>query len=500
MPDVDEAQVSEPQAAAPPPPAAEQAPAPAPTEAAPAAAEQAQAGPAGPSPYGGMFDGEHGDGGNASATPPSAPSDPNDATRHADDAAKQTEQKQDAAQQQVEEAKSQEQAARSAEGPQAETAQKAAEAQTDQAEQQRDAVDAQAQEQDKAQAQTEEQAAKQNGLPTEEDHQAAAQDAAEQQSAQENEAREQASDDKADEKESAETHDDQQQAADEHLEDSDGKADDKADDHSDSDDDRGEGRGRARAPHDICAIPEEYTRPTGMDAVQAVYDRYHDDDPNKQASKNIGNSYNKSGMPPEQDPNAEVKLDTPEAREAALNKMVQNDGTAVGEDKCGPTAVLAGAMRAGGNDGLKAIAGDVAKGPDGKVDPDVKGIQDKLESGGNVSPGDLELLKEKMYDKMRQGESDEEAKKSGVSTDEIRKFINNDSDLRDMYKKSGQEIDYVDNTGSGKGNHFVLGVRKNGDLNEVYDPYMKADGNQVITDHNQVEDYGKARKDVITAR
>jgi hypothetical protein len=140
---------------------------------------------------------------------------------------------------------------------------------------------------------------------------------------------------------------------------------------------------------------------------------------------------------------------------------------------------------------------------------------------------DLSDIKDKMYDKMRENEGDKktEYKKDangnvvwdnngyggepvqadpsdksaapGVKRSTTDDFINSDPKLKKMFDDNHLRIDHVDNTGAkdGSSNHVVLEETDgNGHTKEVYDPYMRKDGNQVITDEDQLKMYRGATR------
>ncbi len=222
--------------------------------------------------------------------------------------------------------------------------------------------------------------------------------------------------------------------------------------------------------------------------------------PETQAAKAIGASY----AAPDAAPHIvddKVDISNPKAREATLNKMVQNDP----DDpqslvRCGPTAVLAGAIKAGGMAGVNAVLADIAKGADGKPDEAVRQIQAAAKKG-NLTSEDLRVIESKMYDQMKRTATTDAGKQPGVGVDghSVEDFISKDKNLAAMFKKSHEEIDMEDTTGNGSANHFVLGTRdaKN-NLQEIYDPMLRKDGNQNISDQESLNNYDLARTYQIT--
>jgi hypothetical protein len=236
-----------------------------------------------------------------------------------------------------------------------------------------------------------------------------------------------------------------------------------------------------------------------------------------------------------------VDVDSKEGREATLNKLVQQEGQngqldPDSENKCNATAILAGALRAGGREGLTAVLNDVNKDkngnpiPEDKMDPQTKALMEKAKDpNSQLTQDDLNKMKDKLYDKMRESEGDKktEYKKDangnvvwdnsngvegepvlapgqekdpsaqpGVNRTTTDNFINNDPVLKKMFEDSHQRIDHINNNGgSGAANHVVLEQdNKDGSINNVFDPYMRKDGNQVITDPEQLKLYQDATR------
>jgi hypothetical protein len=228
-----------------------------------------------------------------------------------------------------------------------------------------------------------------------------------------------------------------------------------------------------------------------------------------------------------------VDVDSKEGREAALDKLTQQEGKngqmdPDSENKCNATAIVAGALRAGGREGLQAVMDGVNKDKDGnpipadKLDPQTKAMMDKIKDpNSQLTQQDLNDIKDKLYNGMRQSEGDKPTEyqrdadgnvvwnnnkgvegepvrtggnEAGVNTPTTDAFVNNNPALKKMFDDSGQRIDHINNVGEGQySNHVVLEQRDaQGNTTNVYDPYMRKDGHQVITDPDKLQNYRKA--------
>jgi hypothetical protein len=227
-----------------------------------------------------------------------------------------------------------------------------------------------------------------------------------------------------------------------------------------------------------------------------------------------------------------VDVNTPAGREAALDRMTQQEGKngqmdPDSENKCNATAVVAGALRAGGREGLQTVMEGVNKDkdgnpiPDDKLDPATKAMMDKIKDpNSQLTQQDLNDIKDKLYDKLRDNEGDQKAEykkdangnviwdnkngvegepelakgdPAGVKTSTTDNFVNNNPALKKMFDDSGQRIDHINVTGQGESQHVVLEQRdKDGNTTNVYDPYMRKDGHQVVTDPDLLAKYRQA--------
>ena len=220
----------------------------------------------------------------------------------------------------------------------------------------------------------------------------------------------------------------------------------------------------------------------------------------------IGQMYTDS---PEEDPDAEVALGTREERLAFLRGFTQNyalDGMEIGGvddtggNRCGATSLLAGAMLAGGNDGLKTMIDLV--GNDDRASEYMKGelggLQDKLARGENLSKADLRLLQAGLHDNLRARSVEKfgdryEEEGAGVAVGAMWDVMQ-DPALKQLYEDNGLSIGHIDTTGDDKANHYVLQVGSPGSEGAmVYDPQAREDG-QVIEGESWLDNYHKARK------
>jgi hypothetical protein len=225
--------------------------------------------------------------------------------------------------------------------------------------------------------------------------------------------------------------------------------------------------------------PTPTTDPNADPALMAVLGQYADPaDVNNIAGRHEGRN---------------VDFDTPEGRKATLNDMIQNasSGDTQSNSRCGPTAVLAGAIQAGGRDGVRDIVEDViTKGPDGKpLDPGSKHLQEMIDDKSHKwTEADLNAIEMQMYAKMRAQEGDAKDAPAGIKTAELEKFINSDQRLAKMFSEHNEHINKISDDGGT--NHFVLETDDDeGTATSIYDPYVHKDGNQVVTDKAMLKNY-----------
>lgn len=226
----------------------------------------------------------------------------------------------------------------------------------------------------------------------------------------------------------------------------------------------------------------------------------------------VGQHYQMAGDPPPPDTPL-GDMSTPEARLKALNQLTQNEAKIPGVEgggadqvssrdatRCGPSSIIAGALVAGGPEGLNAVIdgmkarGMDPKGADGMM-TDL--LQKKIREGKPLTIGDVQDLQLSLYNTMKQQEMNEDperAKKSaGINAGTVQSFLSSSPELAEMYKKNGMGIGFVDTDGDGNGNHFVLEMRKEGKLDGIYDPWKRANG-QIVTKDWELEEYNQAQK------
>jgi hypothetical protein len=205
-----------------------------------------------------------------------------------------------------------------------------------------------------------------------------------------------------------------------------------------------------------------------------------------------------------------IDVDSEAGRQATLNRMVQNvRGDEGSEHSCGPTSVLAGAMMAGGRDGLRTLINDVSShDQNGHVDAETQRLLQAVNDPHHqLTQGDLNTIEGRMYASMR---ADQHARNGDESRDiegeEVQRFIREDPELNRMFARSHQRIDLVDNDGerdhAGNLNpdHFVLERDDaQGHAQQIYDPWARFDGNQVITNQNVIRNYQAVTFETETA-
>lgn len=260
----------------------------------------------------------------------------------------------------------------------------------------------------------------------------------------------------------------------------------------------------APAPAAPALSPEEQAKKDEQDAFRRKIqgEANHDEsrDGYRMAGFRIGQAYDPAGR--EFNGDQKVSLGSKEERLAALNSLTQNDTTGQGEDMCGATSILAGAMVAGGNDGVKDLIATMSA--TGKLTKgelkELGGIEKRLAKGEPLSMADIQAVQFQLHSTLRrqQKEQIEGEDEGGVDARIIQNFIS-DPKMAKMFKDNDLGISRVDSTGDDKGNHFVLNIgRPSSDGAKVYDPYARKGGQQVVSDKETLQDYDLARKHYLT--
>jgi hypothetical protein len=225
----------------------------------------------------------------------------------------------------------------------------------------------------------------------------------------------------------------------------------------------------------------------------------------RRAAFRVGQDYTDES--PEVDPDAEVDLSSPEARMAALQGFTQNykmDGMAVdgkdaapGDNRCGATSLLAGAMLADGNQGVQAMIDMVKADPEaaqlygGTLDDLTK----KITEGGALTQSDLHLVQSGVHDHLRKEHERAgfDPTSTGVDGKIIQDKIKHNQQLNKYFSDENLSVNFIDNDGDDSPNHFVLDIGEKGDRGHaVYDPFSR-EGGQVVEKSGQLRDYHLAR-------
>jgi hypothetical protein len=213
-------------------------------------------------------------------------------------------------------------------------------------------------------------------------------------------------------------------------------------------------------------------------------------------------------------------LESPAGRMETLNMLSQNmdpndpnykDGREVtNELSCAGASIVGGVLLAKGRDGLKTLYGAVGARKPEDEKPEEKALREKLESGQNLTIGDLQTLQHMVYVKLNENEGldaakmEEQVKIAAESKDpearaEAKKqlmvgakgmevFMDDNPEIAKMFSDNKLDLVAIDtdddreNGGDGSGNHIVLRVDgPDGQPLAYYDPWKKkGDQGQII--------------------
>jgi hypothetical protein len=224
------------------------------------------------------------------------------------------------------------------------------------------------------------------------------------------------------------------------------------------------------------------------------------------ASTRIRSHYGDPNDVPQMTPeeaNKEVDLSTPEAREKALGGMRQNANPLDpnGGMQCGASALVGGALYGGGNDGIKMLLqaemADRAKEKISDKDPkapwmsdDLKKIMAKLnDPNAKLTQGELATVQSKTYDQFQAenltGKKDADPNdplNGGLNGKKLNDFIGRHKDIQKMFADKDMGLDSIDLNGDGKGDHLVLGIGHEHNMESgkqsrsmVFDPQARQD-------------------------
>jgi hypothetical protein len=196
------------------------------------------------------------------------------------------------------------------------------------------------------------------------------------------------------------------------------------------------------------------------------------------------------------DPGAAISFDNKADAYESMKGMTQNSYDPSSAHYCGPTALVAGAMVAGGKDGVEDIIGDI-KPKDKAEAKELADLRAKAESG-KLSQDDMHNLEYDLYGEMQDRQAAERALKeeqykdanpdateqeckdatAGVYPDTMRNFLHSDPRLVQMFHDNHVNMQEIDSDGDGSLNHYVLDI-KDKDGEKIYDPYARTNG-QII--------------------
>jgi len=209
-------------------------------------------------------------------------------------------------------------------------------------------------------------------------------------------------------------------------------------------------------------------------------------------------------------------LESPAGRMEALNILSQNmdpnhpNYKKTDEVSCAGASIVGGVLLAGGREGLKKLCNAVQAPNAADEKPEEKALREKLNSGENLSIGDLQTLQQMVYGKLKENEGMNEEqmaeqvkiaseskdpaaraeakKKLMVGAGGMDKFMKGNEDIAKMFSDQKLDLTAIDtdddaaNGGDGAANHIVLRINgPDGEPIAYYDPWKKkGDQGQII--------------------
>jgi hypothetical protein len=251
-------------------------------------------------------------------------------------------------------------------------------------------------------------------------------------------------------------------------------------------------QGGALDPAALEAAVGHYADYGSIDPFRPMYESIDDVDVRKRNGQfRVAEGYDTSGGT-EMDLAKSIDLSSAEDRLKFLDTFTQQSGgDPNAANMCGPTSVLGGAILAGGTDGVGVLLDAVDKLAPGADPEKVKELRAKLDPN-NPQPltgQDLADAQKYLYERLNAYEgldvNDPEAmagadfSTKGVDTLTLKKLLNADSRLAEMFKKNRMEISEIDTTSENGmlGDHAVLRMNdESGNPLLVYDPYARHKG------------------------
>lgn len=208
---------------------------------------------------------------------------------------------------------------------------------------------------------------------------------------------------------------------------------------------------------------------------------------------------------------AVLQTGTPAERLQSLDRVAQRDGsddTMFDEERCGPSAIVAGVFYAEGREGLQNLIADMraygtTHGVGVNYDFMLGDLESRLRNNRPIRNGDLNNLQETLYTMMnsRQSETvnaDGSYTGYGIHHSILTEFITGAPHVRAAFDAHDMALAFVDTDGQDGANHFILGFRHEG-ASTVYDPYPVNTGghlDQVTQDRSTIDAYIHARQQV----
>jgi hypothetical protein len=217
--------------------------------------------------------------------------------------------------------------------------------------------------------------------------------------------------------------------------------------------------------------------PTGMDALDKLIEGQ------KKPYERIAEHASAGGGAKLDDKLSFGNLDSREQRLAFMEKWNQGaTGDISGPSACGPAALLAGAVYAGGGQGVSTLidAFEAMRKKGGPVDDKtaeewkkLDALKEKIAEHGELSAADMSMVQRDLYATVATGKNGEPL--DGTSRDRVMELFKTSPALKKMFDKAEVRYETLDVNGTGQGGHAVLGIgkSKDGTHKAVYDPWQR---------------------------
>jgi hypothetical protein len=209
----------------------------------------------------------------------------------------------------------------------------------------------------------------------------------------------------------------------------------------------------------------------------------------------IHNTYDGSRRTPSDTPLTDL---TPNGMYLALDKISQSDNdnsdySKYDEKRCSG-ASLVGAAMLNGKEGIKTFIDSLGEFCNKKsitLSDEDFALLDKVGACSDLKTSDISKLQDLTYRVLKSYEGTELG--SGVRGETIKSFLNEVPKIKNLLRKIGGSIEGIDNVGNTATNHVVLKFEHRNERGQtslqIYDPYPKRDGKQIISDPEMVRKY-----------